>query len=164
MALDLIAELEAVITALEREAIEYAVCGGLALGLHGITRATMDIDLLIRGESLANAMQAVRGAGFDIPARKMVFGLQSGQRREMQRLSKLDADTSELMAVDLLIVGPELEGVWADRVAMDVGGRHIVVVSRTGLATMKRIAGRPQDLVDLANLEGTSADDDSYEP
>jgi len=35
----------------------------------------------------------------------------------------------------------------------------MIVVSRDGLATMKRIAGHPQDLVDLAKLEGTNEDD-----
>jgi hypothetical protein len=40
---------------------------------------------------------------------------------------------------------------------MQCGGLALAV--REGLATMKRIAGRPQDLVDLARLEGTADDD-----
>jgi hypothetical protein len=47
MPLDLIAELESIIDALVREGVEYAVCGGLALGILGHPRMTTDIDLLI---------------------------------------------------------------------------------------------------------------------
>ena len=32
---------------LEREGVEYAVFGGVALGLHGLVRATEDIDLFV---------------------------------------------------------------------------------------------------------------------
>lgn len=46
MALDLIAELEAVLGALAREQIEYALCGGIALSVHGHVRATTAKDLL----------------------------------------------------------------------------------------------------------------------
>ena len=155
MALDLIAELEAIVDAFDRSGIEYALCGGLALGLHGYPRATMDIDLLLRAERLADAIEVGRTVGFDIPSRKMV---RSGTPREIQRISKLDPKTNDLMSLDLILVGTALEDVWAGRTAFDVQGRRMIVVSRDGLATMKRIAGRPQDLVDLAKLEGTTED------
>jgi hypothetical protein len=67
------------------------------------------------------------------------------------------------MPLDLLVVNAELEAVWRGRLAFDVGGHRMIVVSRDGLATMKRIAGRPQDLVDLAKLEGSSDDDGTAE-
>jgi hypothetical protein len=144
VALDLIAELESLVDALDSEGVEYALCGGLALGLHGHPRATMDIDLLVRPEQLGDAIRVARGNGFDVPARKMVFG---------QRIGTLD----------LLVVNAELESVWHSRMAFDVGGHRMIVVSRDGLATMKRIAGRPQDLVDLAKLEGRAEDDGTAE-
>jgi len=160
VALDLISELEALIGALDREGIEYALCGGLALGLHGHPRATMDIDLLIRGERLVDVIRVAGSLGFDVPARKMVFGLSTGTPREIQRVSKLDAETRDLVALDLILVGPGLEGVWSGRTAFEIDGRKMVVVSRDGLITMKRLAGRPQDLVDLAVLAGTTGDVD----
>ena len=39
--------------------------------------------------------------------------------------------------------------------------RAIVVVSREGLAMMKRLAGRRQDLADVAKLEGNDDDEDT---
>jgi len=157
MALDLITELEALIKTFESGGVEYALCGGLAVAIHGHPRATMDIDVLVQAEQLAVAIQAARAAGFDIPARKMVFGLRAGTPREMQRVSKLDPETNELMSLDLIVVGPGLEEVWNGRLLVPWRARDLGIVSRAGLVAMKRLAGRPQDLADIAALE--EADD-----
>ena len=36
----------------EKEKVDYALCGGLALAVHGYPRATRDLDLLIGAEDL----------------------------------------------------------------------------------------------------------------
>ncbi len=158
VALDLIVELEVVIGAMESASVSYALCGGLALGILGYPRATVDIDLLISPTDVGSARAAITQAGFDIPARQMVFGLRTGRRREVLRLSKLDPDGS-LLTVDLLLAGEELIDVFQTRMTVPWRGRMISVVTREGLATMKRIAGRPRDLADLATLEGTDEDE-----
>jgi len=162
VAFDLIDELAAVIAALDASATPYAVCGGLALGILGYPRATIDIDLLISNHDVAAAKAAVIGAGFDVPARHMVFGLRSGKRREVQRLSKLGPE-GEMLTVDLLLAGEELAEVFQTRISVPWQGRTIWVVTREGLATMKRLAGRPRDLADLAMLEGRAEDDGDEE-
>jgi hypothetical protein len=159
MALDLISELDGLLDAFAAAGVEYALCGGLAVAIHGHPRATMDIDVLIRPEQLTVALDVARRAGFDVPARKMIFGLRTGTPREVQRVSKLDPDTKASMSLDLLLVAPMLENVWADRIVVTWRGREISIVSRAGLATMKRLAGRPQDLADLAALEDNDDND-----
>lgn len=154
MALDLIAELEALLAALAQEQIEYALCGGIALSVHGHVRATTDIDLLVRAADVDRVKTVARALGFDIPARVMTFGLRVGKPHTIHRLSKLDPSTSELMPMDLLVVEPVYEAVWQGRISLHYRGKPLSVVSREGLATMKRMAGRPQDLADLAKLEG----------
>lgn len=71
----------------------------------------------------------------------------------MQRVSKLDDATGALVPLDFLVVVPSYEEVWRSRVRAQWGGRQLTVVSPSGLATMKRLAGRPQDLADIAALE-----------
>ena len=159
MALDLIAELEGLIDAFDRDGIEYALCGGIALGVHGYVRATRDIDMLVPAEQLDRALVTAKACGFDVPGRKMVFGLKAGTPREIHRVSKLDPDTGELMPLDLMAVAHEYVSVWADRTKVLWRQRNLAVVSREGLATMKRLAGRPQDLADLAKLEGNDDDE-----
>ena len=65
-------------------------------------------------------------------------------------MSKLDSKPNAMMSLDLILVGAALEDLWAGRTAFDVQGRR---------TTMKWLAGRPQDLVDLAKLQGTHEDD-----
>lgn len=159
MAFDLIAELEQLVDALEREHVEYAVCGGLALAIHGHPRATKDIDLLVPPELVARVREVARQLGFDVPARPMIFGLAAGVRRPVDRISKLDEETGALLSLDLIHAVGELATIWSSRVRYQLPSREIVVVSREGLVTMKTIAGRPQDLADVARLQGTEDTD-----
>ena len=45
--LDLYEEMLQVVRKLEQERIDYALCGGLAMAVYDVIRATVDIDLLI---------------------------------------------------------------------------------------------------------------------
>ena len=160
MALNVIAELEAVVDALDAEGVPYALCGGLALGIHGHPRTTRDIDILVEPDQVSRALAAARRVGFDIPARKMTFGLSTGTPREVHRVSKLDPETGSMMPLDFLLVNAELAEVWATRLRVETGARGLSIVSRAGLVTMKKIAGRAQDLVDLQTLEHEDSPDD----
>ena len=48
----LLDEFRSITKALNDARIEYAICGGWAMAIHGIPRATIDIDLLILGDDL----------------------------------------------------------------------------------------------------------------
>lgn len=54
----LLGELSNIISALNENEIEYAVCGGLSMAIHGLVRATVDIDILIRPESLEKRIKS----------------------------------------------------------------------------------------------------------
>ena len=45
--MNLVDELHTIAAALEAEGIPYAVCGGIAVTIHGAIRTTKDIDLLV---------------------------------------------------------------------------------------------------------------------
>ncbi|MBX3228797.1 MAG: hypothetical protein KIT84_39710 [Labilithrix sp.] len=50
--MDLFAELRALTAALDAAGVDYALCGAVALAIHGVPRATKDIDVLVREEDL----------------------------------------------------------------------------------------------------------------
>ena len=145
----LLDELSQLISALDENEIEYAVCGGLALAIHGFTRATLDIDILIQPESLEKAYKIGAEKGFDIRGLDISF---KERAVEIRRVSKID-DNGEVLSLDLLLVTPQVEDVWETRETIDFLGNRLWVVSREGLIKMKRLAGRPQDLVDIERLE-----------
>lgn len=145
----LLDELSNLISALNENGVEYAVCGGLSLAIHGFARATLDIDLLIREESLEKAYKIAETLGFDIRGLDISF---KERAVEIRRVSKID-DTGEVLSLDLLLVTPHIEDVWSSRETVDFLGNRLWVVSREGLLKMKRLAGRPQDLADIERLE-----------
>src|SRR5689334_10099024 len=115
MPLDPVTELATLVDALESDGVPYALCGGLALAVHGHPRMTKDIDLLIRAEDLDRVLAVARSVGFDLKTRRMRFGLRVGKVREVQRVSKIDPDTGDLLMLDLMFVNDELEAVWTAR-------------------------------------------------
>lgn len=151
MNVDVKQELYRIIDGLDSIAVEYAVCGGLAVGIHGFPRTTLDIDIMIRKESMDSVLQLIEPMGYILNAGRLPFDWGKPTQREIYRTSR--AVNNELLTIDWMYVSPFLESVWDDREAFRVEGHEIVVVSRSGLAKMKRAAGRPKDLLDLQQLE-----------
>jgi hypothetical protein len=145
-----ITELLALIAALKAANLPFAVCGGLAMAIHGYPRATQDIDLLVREENLQNVLAAAKSAGFWIPSGRMPFRPKTPEAMEIYRVSK--AAGSVLIPLDLMIVTPFLEDVWNTRVEGMLNDVRCEVVSREGLIKMKSVAGRKQDLSDIEKL------------
>ncbi len=146
---DLITELANVTRTLEENGIEYAVCGGLALTIHGFPRATFDLDVLIREENLEKAFAAVKPSGYDIHGLDISF---KERTVEIRRVSKID-DDGEVLSLDFLLVTPFVEDVWEDRMKLEWQGREITLVSREGLIKMKQQAGRHKDLIDIDRIQ-----------
>ncbi|MBI5512514.1 MAG: hypothetical protein HY909_02025 [Deltaproteobacteria bacterium] len=147
--MELLEEFGALVTTLELEGIDYAVCGGLALAIHGLPRATKDIDLLLRPEDLPRVRVVVGRLGFDLEAAPMHFA-SSGM--DLVRVSK--AVERDVMVLDLLLVNAALESSWHSRLRLPWGRGGVWVVSRDVLISLKLAAGRPQDLADIARLRG----------
>ena len=145
--MDFFQELKDLTGALEAGAVDYALCGGVALAIHGVPRATQDIDLLVRPEDLARLREIARTCGFVLESFPMDFA--SGIT--IQRFTK-PIDGHPLM-LDALLVGGSLDGAWNSRQGAEIEGGRMVVVSRESLIALKLAAGRPQDLVDVQRLQ-----------
>ncbi|MEK6371333.1 MAG: hypothetical protein AABO58_01430 [Acidobacteriota bacterium] len=135
--LDLEAELDGVIAALTREGVEYAVCGGVAMAVHGFTRATEDLDLIVRPEDVCRFADAVAEVGF--------------MSDTTSRLAKVDRVDGDLLAIDLSL--PATEHVWRTRRVITWNDRPLSLVSREGLIALKRLRATAQDLVDIERLK-----------
>ncbi len=62
--MDLYDEFRGLIECLNRNSVDYAVCGGIAVAVHGYPRFTYDIDLLIRPEDLRQTLDVAKSCGF----------------------------------------------------------------------------------------------------
>lgn len=145
--MDFFQELKNLTDAFEGSAIEYALCGGVALAIHGVPRATQDIDILVKPESLERLRDVARACGFVLESFPMDFA--SGIT--IQRFTKL-IDGKPLM-LDALLVGGPLTGAWDRRQSAEIEGGRVKVIARDDLIALKLAAGRPQDLVDVQRLQ-----------
>jgi len=154
--IDLYEELVALVGKLDEAKIDYALCGGMALAIYGIPRATVDLDLLIPSEALGEASRIAQERGYTFVAQPMV--LASGAVA-IRRFSKKDEETGFWVSLDFLLVTPSLEDVWKERRMLEWEGGRIRVVSRAGLIRLKSFRKSGQDLEDIGKLkEGTDED------
>lgn len=153
--MNLLDEVHAVAAALAAADIPYAICGGIAVTMHGAPRSTKDIDILVAAADLQRALDAVLPLGYSILAQPMVFEAGTPRERHVQRVNKLVGKEHRIL--DLILA----DGVFADGLEDRIEVAHprgkLTVVSRAMLVRMKELANRPQDIADIERL--TASDD-----
>jgi hypothetical protein len=154
--LDIVEELGLALDALRRDSVPHALCGGFAVAVHGVPRATKDIDFLVPEHDVAQAEKTLKSIGFTLSAGPIPFGTGTPKERRIHRVTKVER--GEHLTIDLLAVTDVFTDVWRSRLEVAWEGRVLFVVSREGLIAMKRLAGRPQDIADIAALGGPRAD------
>jgi predicted nucleotidyltransferase len=136
------------------EGVEFLLVGAYALAVHGVARATGDINLWVR-PSPDNALRdwnalAKFGAPVsvlstaDLPTPGLIYQIGVAPRR-------IDVITS--------IDGVDFDQAWASRREVTIDGIKLTVLGREDLIRNKRAAGRPKDLADLALLEESTEPD-----
>jgi hypothetical protein len=149
----LLQEFTELVAALNRRHIDYAVCGGWAMTIHGSPRATLDIDVLVLPDDLAGAWQLAADLGYTIEGRPLHF---HDGAIEIRRISKIDVETKILFTIDFLLVTEQTQQIWRDREIVEWEQGAISTVSREGLIHLKKLSGRLQDLADIERLEDES--------
>ena len=149
----LLEEFTILIAEFERREIPYAVCGGLAMAIHGAPRATIDIDLMVQSEDLERSWETAKSLGYHVEGLPLNFDDGAVQIR---RLSKIEPERKRLITVDFLLVTDRTRQVWADRERVTWTKGTISTVSREGLIELKRLSGRAQDLADIERLQNGS--------
>lgn len=153
---------DVVFRALDAAAVRYVVVGGTAVVLQGHARLTVDLDLVVdlSREQLSAAMTALTAIGllprlpvdphdFADPAVRQVWV----QERNLLVFSMFDP-ASARREVDLFATAPvPFEELHAAASILRIADIDVRVASRRHLIAMKRAAGRPRDLDDVAALE-----------
>lgn len=158
MTLDLINELRRLVGALDEHGIEYALCGGMAMGVHGVARTTVDIDLLILSESLPEVFEIAKTLGYNMRGKDLSF---ANGAIEIRRVSKIDSDDGELLSLDLHLATPDIRDVWESREQVEWEGGKLSVVSVSGLIALKQLRRSYQDLADIEALTPEGFHDES---
>ncbi|MDP2827365.1 MAG: nucleotidyl transferase AbiEii/AbiGii toxin family protein [Sulfuricellaceae bacterium] len=148
--------------ALEHENIRYVLIGGLALNIHGVERATMDIDLMLAmdTENLEAFCRAADSLGMTplLPVTMKDFANPITLQRWVDERNLLSfsfrSQESSAPTVDIL-VHPKVafDMAWARHLEKDLGSIHIRLAHIDDLIALKTGTGRQRDMSDVAALE-----------
>jgi hypothetical protein len=142
--------------------VRFVLVGGLAVQLHGFLRSTFDVDLTLAmdDENLARFIDVARR--FDL---RPVIPVGIDSLRDAMQIEQWHRDKGMLafalrtpeagaVVVDVL-VRPEVpyDDLESRATTVEFFGRQVRVAAIDDLVTMKRIANRPKDILDVAALE-----------
>ena len=134
--------------------VSYLIVGGYAVMLHSEPRYTKDLDLWIETSS-ENAQRVFKAlSDFGAP----LAGLSAAdfaQEDCFYQMGRPPVRVDILMAID----GVRFEEAWRKRLEVNFFGVPSFVISREDLILNKRIAGRPQDLIDADALAGSQEEE-----
>jgi len=131
----------------QQHEVKYVVIGGIASVLHGVPRATFDLDLLIEAtpQNAERLLQALLDAGLGTASLTSADDLLSHEITIFKDRVRIDVQTST--------PGISFEQAWKHRQVMSFQGDQFFVVSKEDLIRSKRAAGRDIDLEDIGLLE-----------
>jgi hypothetical protein len=148
--------------ALSAAQIRYVLVGGMAVQLHGYMRSTFDIDLVLamNDENLVRFIDVAKRFGLIPSIPVSIDSLRNAEQIEQWHREKgmlafaLREPQIGGGVVDIL-VRPEVpfDRLMNNAVAGQLFAQQVWIASIDDLLTMKRVANRPKDLLDIAALE-----------
>lgn len=142
----MINRLKKVFASFDSHEVRYVVIGGIAAVLHGVPRATIDLDILIEATP-ANArrlLDALEEAGLGTASMTTAEELVSNAITIFQDRVRVDVQTTT--------PGISFEEVWNRRTTMHYRDQAFWVLSKDDLIASKLAAGRDVDLEDVRLL------------
>ncbi len=156
--------LKEIIATLNDNSVDYIICGGVALVLHGVERMTMDLDLSVGMDegNLKRVLQSMKKLGLTPRAPVPAESILDNEKRKAM-VSEKNAvvfsffDTKNpFRQVDVFITDRFSYETLKDHVeTMSVGSMKIQLVSKKKLLEMKKAINPPRDkdLFDIRLLE-----------
>ena len=150
--------LQDVFKSFQQHEVKYVVIGGIASILHGVPRATFDLDILIEAtpENSSRLLNALLDAGLGTAALTNVEDLLANEITIFRDRVRLDVQTST--------PGIEFESAWRHRKTVAYQGQEFFILSKEDLIASKRAAGRKVDLEDVRLLELPEDEDAEHQP
>lgn len=138
--------LQVVFECFQKHEVKYVVIGGIAAVLHGVPRATFDLDILIASpNNTQRLLDALLEAGLGTAALTSVPEVLANEITIFRDRVRIDVQTST--------PGLSFEDAWVNHETMSYRGQDFFIVSRLDLIAAKRAAGRSVGLDDIRLLE-----------
>lgn len=137
------------ITCLNAQRVDYVLIGGYALAVHGVVRATGDIDFMYRRAK--SNVKRLCAALKEFGAPPVVI-----DERALMTLDVVTQFGKPPNRIDLLnnIDGVTFPKVWKGAERLEIDGQKLRVIGKTELRANKSATGRKRDEDDVRRLKG----------
>ncbi len=146
---------------LQKHDVQYVVVGGIAINLHGVERATMDVDLVLAMDEgnlqrflrVATELELKPSLPVKIESLCNAAQLDEWVRDKHMIAFNLRPASKTAPSVDI-IVQPKVsfETMYRNRVEKDIGGVRFKLASIDDLIALKTGTGRNKDASDVVAL------------
>jgi predicted nucleotidyltransferase len=156
---------ETVVKALNDANVQYIIVGGVAVNAHGFVRMTRDLDLVLRldRENIILGLNTLFKVGYQMAIPVSAEDFATPETRDQWRTEKnmivlkLWSDIHRRTPIDIFVYEPfefatEIQHLIRMELSPDVSAP---IVSLKTLLMMKRDADRPQDHIDIQELQRT---------
>ena len=141
------------LVALLAEGARFIVVGAHAMAVHGVPRATQDLDVWIEATEV-NAIRVWNAlVRFGAPLDDL--GITPADFLRLGTVIQIGLAPNRIDVLTGISGIEDFTAAWEDRVEHDVGGRTIPFLGRAALVTNKRATGRLKDLADIEALGET---------
>lgn len=140
-----------ILQALVDRGVEFLVVGAHAMAVHGVPRATGDLDLFVRPsrENAERLMEALREFGAPVDS----HGLKQSDFEAAGTVYQIGLPPRR---IDLMteIDGIGFQVAWDSRRVLEIEGLAIAFIGKEALIENKKATGRDKDAVDVRLLGG----------
>jgi hypothetical protein len=144
-------EPERAVAALNRAGVHYVIVGGLAVGAHGVVRATRDLDIVPDGDE--GNMSRLAACLAEIGGRHPIEGSLTGSALARPVSFKVRTRHGDVQVLNRMHGVPPFARLSERRILVEIAPEAVApICSLADLRAMKRTADRPRDRVDLAEL------------
>jgi len=151
-----------VLAALSKGKVRFLVAGGIAMNIHGLSRSTMDLDLIIflQRENILKFAKIMKKLGYKpkVPVDAEDFADENLRKQWIEEKNMVVFSfyhaKNLLDIIDVFVYHPRpFEEMYKERKSTDLLGQRIHAAGLQDMLFMKRKAQRPKDEFDIRFLE-----------
>lgn len=155
-----------VFKALNKARVKYVVAGGMAVVLYGYVRYTKDVDLIVhlKENNLSKLFDVLSRIGYrpKAPVTKDQFVDKKNMKRWQEEKGMIVFsfyhNKDPFKVIDMFVEEPiKFSSLYEKRTKVRAEGIVVPLISLDHLRMLKKRAGRPHDLDDLAQLDAIRA-------
>ena len=148
--MDVFQEFKRLVLELQKQAVNYALVGGVAMAFYTEPRFTRDIDLLVDSDDFEKARGILERDGYFESASPWTF---PEVAIELHRFLKV-SDEEDEMLIDILVAkDEEIRSIIHNAVEAESEQGKIMIANRRDLIRLKKTRDSKQDQADIEKLE-----------